>query len=305
MFRYILKRLSLALLVTFTVSLISFGLVRLSGDVATAIAGEGATEADIQQVRMQYGLDRPLPEQYLEWAGKITSGDFGQSLYFQRPVFEVLLERLPVTLQLGLFSLGFAIALAIPLGVLAAVKPNSVFDRAALTIAVVGQAMPTFWFALVMMVFFGVTMRWLPVSGSDTLAHFVMPAIALGYYATPAIMRLTRAGMIEVLSSDYIRTAYAKGLSTHTILFKHALRNAVIPVVSLAAVQLGFMLGGSIVIESIFSIHGLGHLALVSIERSDFPVVQGIVLLLASVYILLTLAADILNGWLDPRIRLG
>ncbi|PHR90574.1 MAG: ABC transporter permease [Blastopirellula sp.] len=305
MLMFAIKRLGLALLVTFTVSIISFSLVRMTGDVATAIAGEGATEADIEIVRQQYGLDRPLSVQYIEWSGKILHGDLGQSLFFQRPVSEILAEKLPVTLTLGLLALGFAVSLAIPLGVLAAVKPNSLIDRISLIIAVLGQAMPTFWFALVMMVVFGVILRWLPVSGSDTLAHFVMPAIALGYYATPAIMRLTRAGMLDVLSSDYIRTARAKGLDTHVILFKHALRNAVIPVVSLAAVQLGFMLGGSIIVESIFSIQGVGHLALISIERADFPVIQGIVLVLAVFYIFLTLLADILNGWLDPRIRIS
>lgn len=305
MLMFALKRLGMALLVAFTVSIISFSLVRMTGDVATAIAGEGATQADIENVRQQYGLDRPLSVQYFEWAGKILRGDLGESLFFQRPVAELMAEKLPVTLTLGLFALGFAVLLAVPLGVLAAVRPNSLLDRVSLLIAVMGQAMPTFWFALVMMVLFGVTLRWLPISGSDTLAHFVMPSIALGYYAAPAIMRLTRAGMLDVLSSDYIRTAKAKGLDTHVILFKHALRNAVIPVVALAAVQLGFMLGGSIIVESIFSIQGVGHLALLSIERADFPVVQGIVLVLAVFYISLTLLADLLNGWLDPRIRLA
>ncbi len=305
MLAFTMKRLGIALLVAFTVSIISFSLVRMTGDVATAIAGEGATEADIKNITQLYGLDRPLVVQYLEWAGKIVRGDLGDSLFFRRPVAELMAEKLPITLTLGLFALGFAILLAVPLGVLAAVRPNSLFDRISLFIAVMGQAMPTFWFSLVMMIFFGVTLRWLPVSGTGTLAHFVMPAIALGYHATPAIMRLTRAGMLDVLSSDYIRTARAKGLDTHVILFKHALRNAVIPVVALAAVQLGFMLGGSIIVESIFSIQGVGHLALLSIERADFPVVQGIVLVLAVLYILLTLLADLLNGWLDPRIRLA
>ena len=305
MLRYTMKRLGLALLVALSVSMIAFGLVRLSGDVATAIAGEAATQADIEAVRAKYGLDRSLPVQYLEWLGNVVQGDFGESLYFQTPVRDVILERLPTTLTLGLLSLCFAIVVAIPLGVVAALRPNSWIDRACLALAVLGQAMPTFWFALLMMIFFGVTLRWLPISGTETWAHFVMPSVAIGYYATPAIMRLTRAGMLDVLSSDYVRTARAKGLNTHTVLLKHALRNAVIPVVSLTAVQLGFMLGGSIIIESIFTMHGVGHLALLSVERADFPVVQGIVLILAIIYILLTLLADLLNGWLDPRIRLG
>jgi len=304
MLSYTLKRLGLAMLVAISVSVIAFGLVRLSGDIATAIAGEAATQADIEAVRDKYGLDRPLPVQYLEWLGNIVKGDLGESLYFKTPAKGVILDRLPTTLLLGLYAICFAIIVAIPLGVLAALRPNSWIDRLCLTIAVLGQAMPTFWFALLMMLFFGVTLRWLPISGTETWAHFVMPSIALGYYATPAIMRLTRAGMLDVLSSDYVRTARAKGLDAHTVVFKHALRNAVIPVVSLSAVQLGFMLGGSIIIESIFTMHGVGHLALLSVERADFPVVQGIVLILAGIYIFLTLLADLLNGWLDPRIRL-
>jgi peptide/nickel transport system permease protein len=208
-------------------------------------------------------------------------------------------------LILGALALSFALVLSIPLGVVAALKPNSWLDRLTLTIAVVGQAMPSFWFALLLIMLFGLTLRWLPISGSETWAHFVMPAVALGYYATPGIMRLTRAGMLEVLASDYIRTARAKGLRAPSVLFKHALRNAVIPVVALAAVQLGFMLGGSVVIETIFALHGLGYLAWESILHNDFPVVQAIVLLISLVYILLTFIADMMNAWLDPRIRIG
>ena len=305
MLRFTIKRLGLALLVAFSVSIIAFGLVRLTGDVASAIAGEGATQADIEAVRAKYGLDRSLPVQYFEWFGKIVKGDLGESLYFQTPAKDVIFQRLPTTLKLGLLALCFAVIVGIPLGVIAALRPNSWIDRFCLALAVLGQAMPTFWFALLMMIFFGVKLRWLPISGTETWAHYVMPSIALGYYATPAIMRLTRAGMIDVLSSDYVRTARAKGLDNHTVLLKHALRNALIPVVSLTAVQLGFMLSGSIIIESMFTMHGVGHLALLSVERADFPVVQGIVLIMALIYIFLTLLADLLNGWLDPRIRLG
>lgn len=305
MLKYSMKRLGLAVIVVVTVSIISFFLVRASGDVAISIAGEGATDADIEAVRLQYGLDRPLVVQYFDWAGDVVSGNFGNSLFFRQPVADILVERMPVTLILGFLSLGFAVLLAVPLGVAAAVWPNSVIDRLCLGLAVLGQATPSFWFALLMILIFGVMWPILPISGTESWRHFVMPVIVLGYYVIPAIMRLTRAGMIEVLESDYIRTAQAKGLESHKILFKHALRNAIIPVVSLLAVQLGFMLGGSVVVETIFSINGVGQLALLSIERSDFPMIQGIVLVLAALYILLTLLADILNGWLDPRIRIS
>jgi len=305
MLQYALKRAVLALLVALTVSLVCFMLVNLSTDVATAMAGEGATAEAIDSIRHQYGLDRPLPVQYLEWLGRAALGNFGDSLYFRTPVAALVAERMPTTMILGAAALSFALLLSIPLGVVAALKPNSWVDRLTLTIAVVGQAMPTFWFALLLMFFFGVTLKLLPISGGDTWQHFILPSIALGYYATPAIMRLTRSGMLEVLESDYIRTARAKGLRNTSVLFKHALRNAVAPVVALAAVQLGFMLGGSVVIETIFALNGLGYLAWEAISHNDFPVVQAVVLLISLVYIVLTLLADMANAWLDPRIRIG
>ncbi|MGO8917977.1 MAG: ABC transporter permease [Stellaceae bacterium] len=303
MIAYALKRILVALLVAVTVSIISFALLHLSGDLAQALAGPAATAGDVAQVRKAYGLDRPLPIQYLDWAGKALRGDFGQSFFLKEPVSELIGARFPITLILGLSALAFALALSIPLGVLAALRPNSWIDRLALTLSVFGQALPSFWFALMLIIVFGLKLRWLPVSGTDQWASYVLPAVALGYYAAPAFMRLTRAGMMEVLAADYIRTARAKGLRLPTVLFKHALRNAIIPVVAVAAVQFGFMLGGSIVIESVFSLHGLGYLGWESISRADFPVVQAIVLILACIYILLTLLADMLNAFLDPRIR--
>ncbi|MBM3539293.1 MAG: ABC transporter permease [Alphaproteobacteria bacterium] len=303
MLTYAAKRLGLALLVALAVSVISFALLRASSDVAAAVAGEAATAADIEFIRHAYGFDRPLVVQYFDWLGRTLTGDLGQSLYYKKDVADIVLSKLPVTLVLGAVSLVFAILLSIPLGVLAAVYPNTWIDRVSLFFAVIGQALPSFWFALVLIMLFSLTLRWLPVSGSDTWAHFVMPSIALGYYAAPAFMRLTRAGMMEVLSADFVRTARAKGLSPASVVFKHALRNAIIPVVALAAVQLGFMLGGSIVIETVFALDGLGYLAWQSIRHNDFPVTQAIVLLLSVLYIALTLLADLLNGWLDPRIR--
>jgi len=300
---YTLKRLGLAILVMLTASLISFMLTRVSGDPAIDLAGEGASHAEIESVRKQYGFDRPLAVQYIEWIGRAVQGDLGESPYMKQPVSTMIRDRIGVTMTLGICSLMFAVIVAIPLGVLAAIRPNTWIDRTALTLSVLGQAMPSFWFGLIMIIVFGVMLRWLPISGSDTPRHFVMPIIALGYYATPAFMRLTRSGMLEVLASDHIRTARAKGLKWGKILFKHALRNAIIPVVALAAVQLGFMLGGSFIIESVFALHGIGYLALVSIERSDLPVVQALVLLLASIYVVLTFIGDILNAFIDPRIR--
>ncbi len=305
MLAYLVKRLGLAVLVALTVSIIAYMLLYLSGDPALAIAGEGARQADIDLIRKTYGFDRPLIVQYGDWLLKLLKGDFGISMYFKTDVAPLIFSKLETTLMLAVYALAVALAISVPLGVLAAIYKNSWIDRLCLAVAVVGQAMPNFFFALILIMLFSISWRLLPVSGSGTWQHFVMPAITLGYYAAPAFMRLIRAGMIEVLSADYIRTARAKGLPTHTVIFKHALRNAIVPVVALAAVQLGFLLGGSIVIETIFALDGLGYLAYQSITFKDYPVTQIIVLLLSVIYILLTLASDIANAWLDPRIRVA
>ena len=302
---YTLKRLGLALAVALAVSLIAFALLRLSGDPAIAIAGEGARQADIDLVRTTYGFDRPLVVQYAEWVGKLLRGDLGMSIYFKTEVGPLIWSKLQVTLALGLASLCLALLVSVPLGVLAAVFKNSWIDRACLATAVVGQALPNFFFALLLVMLFSISLHWLPVSGSDSWQHFVMPTIALGYYVAPAFMRLVRAGMIEVLEADYIRTARAKGLPARSVIFKHALRNAVVPVVALTAVQLGFLLGGSVVIETIFALDGLGYLAYQSITFKDYPVMQIIVMLLSAIYVVLTLASDLANAWLDPRIRVA
>ena len=198
-----------------------------------ALAGEGASEQDIENVRRVYGFERPIVVQYGDWLIRALQGDLGHSNYLKSDVATVVFERLPTTMLLGACALIFALTLSVPLGVLAAIRPNSMIDRFALTVAMIGQAMPSFWFALTLMLWFGINWRLLPISGTASWQNFVMPSIALGYYVTPAVMRLTRAGMLEVLSSDYIRTARAKGLRPMTVLFKHALRNAIIPVVSL------------------------------------------------------------------------
>jgi glutathione transport system permease protein len=300
---YMFRRLLVALSVMLTVAVISFMLLHLSGDLATAIAGPESTAADVEKIRVQYGLDRPIAAQFFDWLGAAARLDFGRSFYFQNTVVELIGERLPITLKLGGVALLLAVVVAIPLGVLAAIYRDTWIDRLSLAVAVIGQAMPTFWFALTLIIVFSVGLKWLPVSGNTSWQHFVLPAVALGYYAMPAMMRLTRAGMLDVLGSDYIRTARAKGLSPARVVFKHALRNAIIPVVALAAVELGFMLGGSVVIESVYSMQGLGQLAWDSISRNDYPVVQAVVLIIAVFYIGLTFVADVLNAALDPRMR--
>ena len=303
MLKYSTHKLLVAALVAITVSFVAFMLLRLSGDLATAMADEAAKGEDIMRMRVQLGLDRPLLSQYWDWASRAAVGDFGKSFYYPESVWELIAQRLPTTLTLSCWGLIVSLVIGIPLGVLAALRPNTMIDRFAMSLAVLGQALPTFWLGLLLIVLFGLILRWLPMSGADTWVHFILPSFVLGYASTPAVMRLTRSGMLEVLGSDYIRTAYAKGLPHRTVLFKHALRNAVIPVVALASVQFGHMLSGSVVTETVFAMQGIGQLAWQSISRQDFPVVQAVLLLVSMFYVWLTFLSDLINAWLDPRIR--
>lgn len=269
------------------------------------LAGATASHQDIEAIRSLYGFDQHIVIRYLKWLSAALTGDLGISFRTHLPVFDLIMDRLPVTLILGVSSLILAIVVALPLAILAALNPNTWIDRACLTLAVFGQALPTFWFGLLMIVLFSVNLGWLPASGSGSWKHYVMPSIALGYYAMPALMRLTRTGLLDVLSADYIRTARAKGLMPVTVIFKHALRNAILPIISLAAVQFGMMLGGSIVIESVFALPGVGLLAWESITQADYPVMQAIVLIVSVLYVIFVLIADFINAALDPRIRMA
>jgi ABC-type dipeptide/oligopeptide/nickel transport system permease component len=305
MLAFTLQRLVIAICVAITVSIVAFFLLHLSGDLAISIAGPDATAAQVEAIRRQFGLDQPLAIQYLHWLWRALHFDFGNSFFFRTTVTSLIESRIPVTLTLGAVALGLSLVVAVPLGVVAAVYNGTIIDRLALGFSVLGQAVPAFCLGLALIILFAVNLHWLPVSGAATWKNYVMPSIALGWYAIPAVMRLSRNGMLEVLSADYIRTARAKGLSPAVVILKHALRNAIIPVVALAAVQFGFMLGGSIVIEAVFSMHGLGYLAWEAIARNDYPVVQAIVLILAIIYVGLTFVSDVANAFLDPRIRLA
>ncbi len=305
MLALLIRRLALALVVCFAVLVISFALTRLSGDVAVSMAGPEATAEDVATIRRNYGFDRPLPLQFIGWLGAALRGDLGQSFLYRVPVADLIAERLPITLTLGIVGLAIAIAVALPLGILAAMREGTLLDRGLGLLALLGQAMPSFWLGLLMVIWFGLRLRWLPISGLETWQGYILPGIVLAFSAIPALMRLTRGGMIDALASDYVRTARAKGLRRTRIVLVHALRNAVLPVVAIAAVQLGFMLGGSIVIESVFALHGVGFLAWESISKNDFPVVQAVVMVLAVIFVFLTLLADVLNAVLDPRLRAG
>ncbi len=300
---YLLRRLVVALCVCVAVSALSFGLMFVVGDPAVAIAGAGGSARDAEAIRHAYGFDRPYVVQYLGWVGHVLRGDFGQSIYFNMPVTEIVRARLPVTAILGGLSFTLALVVAVPLGIVAARKPGGLTDRLALLLAVTGQAVPSFWLGLMAIVVFGVWYGLVPTSGADTWQGYILPVVVLAYSAMPAMMRITRSGMIEVLGTDYIRSAEAKGLTTWQVIVGHALRNAILPLVSLAALQLGVLLSGSIVIESVFALNGLGRLAWESLLRADLPVVQAVILILSLVYVVLTTAGDLVNAWLDPRIR--
>ncbi len=304
MINYALKRGALALLVAFTVSLATFFLLNFSTDPAEVIAGEDAEPEVVEVIREQYGFNRPLIVQYGSWLKGLSQGDFGESYYWRRPVLDLVIEHAPVTIQLALMAVFVTIVVALPLAIFAAMKPNSIVDRMALSTAVAAQAIPNFWLGLLFIILFAVTFPIFPVSGDSSFAHFIMPAIVLGTSSVPAVMRLARTGLLDVLSSDYIRTARSKGYRGTTLLVRHALRNAMLPVVSVMAIQLGHKLGGSVVVESVFALNGLGRLALDSILGSDVPTVQMLVFVFALIFVLLTFLSDILNAWIDPRMRL-
>lgn len=305
MTRYILQRLGIALAVAVALSFVTFMLLNFATDPAYAIAGEDAEQEVIEQIRETYGLDRPVLVRYADWAGGMLTGDFGESYYWNKPVAALVADRAPVTLLLSVMGLAVTILIALPLGIVAALNPNTWIDRMALGVAVSAQAVPNFWLGLIMIILLAVTFPIFPVSGDDSLAHFILPAFVLGASSVPAVMRLTRTGMIEVMESDFIRTARAKGFRGGDLVRRHALRNAMLPVISVLAVQLGHKFSGSVITETIFAINGLGRLALESILGSDIPTVQILIFVFAMVFVLMNLVADILNAALDPRLRLG
>lgn len=305
MFRYVIRRSVMALLVALTVSVATFFLLHSAVDPAEAIAGQEADPEIVEQIRAEHGFDRPLVVQYADWMAGILQGDFGESYYWRRPVGDLVRAHAPVTIKLALAAVFVTFIIAIPLGIAAALRPNTFIDRVALSVAVSAQAIPNFWLGLMFIMFFAVMFPIFPVSGDDTWKHYVMPAIVLGASSVPAVMRLTRTGLLDVMASDYIRTARSKGFYGIRLLLRHALRNALLPIVSVMAIQLGGKLNGSVITESIFALNGLGRLTLDSIIGADIPTVQMLVFIFALLFVVLTFLADLLNAWVDPRIRLG
>jgi ABC-type dipeptide/oligopeptide/nickel transport system permease component len=302
---YVLHRVWQTLVVCIGISLITFLLLHVVGDPVLLLAPQSASEADLALLREKMGLNRPLWAQYASFLAGAVRGDFGRSLFSEDAVFALILERMPATLELTFAGLLVGIAVALPLGVVGAIRRGSLLDRLCTVGAVAGQAMPIFWLGIMLIILFAVKLRVLPASGRGTFAHLLLPAVTLGVYLAPLTMRLTRSGMLDVLTQDYIRTARAKGVGERVLLFKHALRNAAIPIVTIVGVQFGRLLGGAIVTETVFAWPGVASLAVKAIRTYDYPVVQGAVVLLALVIVLVNLLTDVAVTWLDPRVRLS
>lgn len=291
------------LLVLVGVTMVTFAMLFITGDPAVLLVGEDAAREDVERVREQMGFDRPWPVQYLSYVGRAVQGDFGTSYRQRQPVFDLVVSRLPATGRLALAALLLASLVAIPMGVIAATRRGGVIDHVAQLVAMTGQAIPPFWLALMLMLVFAVNLRWLPVSGSEGWAYLVLPAVSLAFAPMALQMRLVRSSVLEVLGRDYVRTARAKGIRGSTVVVKHALRNALIPVVTVVGLQLGSLMAGTVVIESIFAWPGLGRLMLNAIYAKDIPIVMAGLIVIAVIYVFINFLIDLMYMALDPRIR--
>ena len=301
--RYILGRVAQSIVSMFVVSVVVFALVRASGDPIRIMAPAEASEADIAMMRAHLGLDRAWAVQYWWFATRALQGDFGRSIRFRRPALDLILERYGATLELGGLAVLIVIAVALPVGVYAAVRRGTPLDYTARAFAALGQAVPPFWLGLLLVLVFGVLLRLLPTSGRGTPLHLLLPGITLGWFAVAGLMRLTRSAMLDVLGSEYVKLARIKGLPERRVVWKHAFKNAALPVVTFAALLFVALLNGSIIVETVFSWPGLGLLVIEAVDSRDYPIVQAVVLFLSAMYIGVNLLVDVLYAYLNPKIR--
>jgi peptide/nickel transport system permease protein len=301
---YLFRRLLQSLLVLLGVSFVVFAILFLTGDPALVLLPPDASAEDVEKFRQSMGFNDPFFVQYGRFLVGALRGDFGQSIRHGEPAFDLVLERMPATFELSGAALAIALCLAIPAGIVSAVRRNSVLDYISTVVALLGQSMPTFWLGIMLILLFSVQLNLLPSSGRGGWEHMLLPAITLGLFTTARITRLTRSGMLEVLSQDYIRTARAKGVGNPPVVWKHALKNAAIPIVTIVGIELGTLLGGSVITETIFAWPGVGRLSVQAIYNRDYPVVQAAVFTLAATFVLVNLVVDVLYTYLDPRIRL-
>jgi peptide/nickel transport system permease protein len=313
-FDFLVQRAAISVVTLFVISVIVFTGVRMiPGDPARVMAGIDADAAGIEEVREKYGLNDPIPFQYVRWAGLALRGDLGHSIRTRESVVKTVATKLPITIELAFLSLLVAVSIAIPAGVLAAVRRNTVWDVLTSGASLGGVSIPNFWLGIMLILFFSVRLGWLPASGFvplwvsplENLQRMIMPAFVLGTALAAVLMRQTRNSMIEVLSADYIRTAYSKGLAGRIVVFRHAIRNSLIPVVTILGLQMGALMSGAVVTEQIFVVPGFGRLIVEAVFTRDYPLVQGVVLLTASSYVLINLLVDVSYSLLDPRIRVG
>ncbi|MTD30650.1 nickel ABC transporter permease [Planomicrobium sp. YIM 101495] len=306
MLMFILRRLVQTIPVIFGVTIVVFIIMQLvPGDPAVLLAGEGATKETIEALRVQLGLHQPLYAQYIDYVTNIFRGDLGTSLKNNQPVLDEILIRLPITLELAIISTFITVVLGMAAGIISAVKPYSIIDTVVMILALLGISLPSFWFGLMLMYGFSVKLQIFPVAGWDSMAHIVLPAFTLGAGGAAIVARMTRSSMLEVIRQDYIRTARAKGVKERVIIYKHALRNALIPVITVVGLQFGALLGGTVLVESIFAINGLGRMIVDSIRMRDLPMVQGGVLVASLVFVVVNLLVDILYRFFNKRIELN
>ena len=305
MIRFVLTRLVQSLIALAILSVVVFILARFTGDPLHLILPMSATAEDFDNARRYLGLDRPYYAQYLSFVGRAVVGDFGTSIRARKPVNELLRDRLPNSLKLASFAMGVTILFAFPLGVLAAVHKGTPIDRAAQVIAVLGQSLPTFWVAIILVEFVSGRLQWLPAGGMDSIASYVLPGFTLGWFVVAGMMRLLRSGMLEVLDSEYVKLARVKGVSERRVIWQHALKNALIPVVTFAGIYFSILVTTAIVVETVFAWPGMGRLAYEAITARDFPVIQAVVLTTAAIVAAVNLAVDCLYAVIDPRIRYG
>ena len=302
---YALRQLIQLAVVVVGISMLVFAILHVIGDPVLLLLPQNAGKEEYERYHKMLGLDKPIPVQYWKFASRAVLGDFGTSWYTSTPAFKLVLERMPPTLYLTTAGLVMALLIALPLGILAALKRHSFVDNLCTMLAVAGQAMPIFWLGIMLIIIFAVRLKVLPASGYGTWEHFLMPAFTLGAFLAPITMRLVRSGVIEILNMEYIRTARAKGFAEPTVIVKHAFRNACIPVITVLGLQFGQLLGGAIVTETVFAWPGVATLTVDSIRNQDFPVVQCAVVLLALIIVAVNFVVDMVVGLLDPRIRLG
>jgi len=306
--RYVIRRLLQSLIVVFGVSVVVFGMLFMTGDPTEVILGEAADHMNVEQIqefRVKMGFDRPWYVQYASFVGRALQGDFGYSFIRHQPAYEVITDKLPATIKLASFAFVLSLLVSIPLGVVSAIRPHKPIDRIATMLALVGQSIPSFWLGILLIIFFGVHLKWLPISGSGTWQHIIMPGVTLAAFPIARNMRLTRSSMLDFMQRDFVRTARAKGISESRVVYAHVLRNSLLPIVTAIGLELGFLLGGSVIIETIFGWPGVGREIVLAIGSKDFYVVQAGVIMLALIFAAVNLLVDLAYSVIDPRIRYG